>query len=49
MVLERLIKLQASPATDPRNGWMGSIDRARGDIDRDLKDRPSLRVALSRR
>jgi uncharacterized protein DUF29 len=43
MVLEHLIKLQASPATDPRNGWMGSIDRARGDIDRDLKDSPSLR------
>ncbi|MDB5402083.1 MAG: hypothetical protein JWQ55_4101, partial [Rhodopila sp.] len=42
-VLEHLIKLQASPATDPRNGWKVSIDRARADIARDLEDSPSLR------
>lgn len=42
-VLEHLIKLQASPATDPRNGWMETIDRARADIDRALIDSPSMR------
>jgi hypothetical protein len=42
-VLEHLIKLQASPATDPRNGWKVSIDRARADIARDLEDSPSMR------
>jgi Domain of unknown function DUF29 len=41
-VLEHLIKLQASPATDPRNGWKVSIDHARADIARDLADSPSL-------
>lgn len=42
-VIEHLIKLQVSPAIEPRGGWMGSIDRARLDIARDLRDSPSLR------
>jgi hypothetical protein len=42
-VLEHLIKLQASPATDPRNGWKETINRTRDDIDRALEDSPSLR------
>jgi hypothetical protein len=42
-VLEHLIKLQASPATDPRNGWKETINRAREDIDRALADNPSMR------
>ncbi len=42
-VLEHLIKLQASPAIDPRRSWMASIDRARADIARDLQDSPSMR------
>jgi hypothetical protein len=42
-VLEHLMKLQASPASEPRNGWKDSINRARRDIDRVLKDSPSLR------
>jgi hypothetical protein len=42
-VLEHLIKLQASPATDPRNGWKETINRARDDIDRALTDSPSMR------
>jgi len=46
-VIEHLIKLQASPAADPRNGWMASIDRAREDIAISLKDSPSLRPALA--
>src|SRR3984957_18440898 len=41
-VLEHLMKLQVSAATDPRNGWMETIDRARADIDRVLTDSPSM-------
>ena len=47
VVLEHLIKLQASPATDPRNGWKTSIVRARLKIERDLKDSPCLRLEVS--
>jgi hypothetical protein len=47
VVVEHLMKLQASPASDPRNGWKGSIRRARIAIKRDLKDAPSLRRAVA--
>jgi Domain of unknown function DUF29 len=47
VVLENLIKLQASPATDPRKGWKTSVRRARIGIARGLKDSPSLRPAVS--
>jgi hypothetical protein len=46
-VLEHLIKLQASPAIDPRNGWKETINRAREDIDRALTDSPSMRRLVS--
>jgi hypothetical protein len=42
-VLEHLIKLLASPATEPRNGWKTSVLQARGRIRRILKSSPSLR------
>ncbi len=42
-VLEHLIKLQASPAAEPRNGWKASVLHARGGIHRTLKGSPSLR------
>ena len=42
-VIEHLIKLQASPATEPRAGWQATIIRARRDIERLLKDNPSIR------
>jgi hypothetical protein len=45
-VLEHLIKLQASPATDPRNGWKETIDRARDDVERALIDSPSMRALV---
>ena len=47
-VLEHLIKLQASPATEPRNGWKTSVLHARRNIRRTIKASPSLRreVAL---
>jgi hypothetical protein len=47
-VLEHLIKLQASPATEPRNGRKTSVLHARRSTRRMLKASPSLRreVAL---
>jgi hypothetical protein len=41
-VIEHLIKLQASPALEPRNGWKETIDRTRDDIDLLMQDSPSL-------
>ena len=46
-IIEHLIKLQASPATEPRTGWMMTIDRARVEIERLLEDSPSLRREVS--
>src|SRR5689334_10442324 len=42
-VIEHLIKLQASPAADPRHGWVETVLRARDDIAVALQDSPSLR------
>jgi hypothetical protein len=47
VVIEHLIKLQASPATEPRNGWKESILRARSAIEANLEDNPSLRRAVA--
>ena len=47
VVLEHLMKLQASPSTDPRSGWRVTVIRARRDIERSLKDSPSLRPAVA--
>lgn len=45
-VILHLMKLEASPATDPRRGWLDTIDEARAAIDRILEDSPSLRPEL---
>ena len=45
-VLEHLIKLQASPATEPRAGWEESVLRARDEIEQLLDDSPSLRQTV---
>lgn len=42
-VTEHLMKLQASHASRPRRGWVGTILRARGEIEKVLEDSPSLR------
>jgi Domain of unknown function DUF29 len=42
-VVEHLIKLQASPAIDPRSGWKTTVRNARRGIERSLKTSPSLR------
>ncbi|HST76453.1 MAG TPA: DUF29 domain-containing protein, partial [Acetobacteraceae bacterium] len=42
-VIQHLMKLQASPATEPRRGWQDSVIEARAAIRRLLRDSPSLR------
>lgn len=42
-IVEHLMRLEASPATDPRRGWKETIIRSRRDIQRLLKRSPSLR------
>ena len=42
-VIEHLLKLQASPATEPARGWRETIRRARSEIEVILADSPSLR------
>jgi hypothetical protein len=37
------MKLEASPASEPRAGWQETIAQQRGNIDRLLADSPSLR------
>jgi hypothetical protein len=45
-ILEHLIKLQISPATDPRAGWRETILRGRSEAEELLRDSPSLRRAV---
>ncbi len=45
-ILEHLIKLQVSPAREPRAGWRETIVRQRGQIRRLLRDSPSLRPTI---
>lgn len=42
-IMEHLIKLQASPALQPRAGWRATIGRARLGVERLLDESPSLR------
>jgi hypothetical protein len=43
LVIEHLLKLQASPATEPARGWRDTIRRTRGSIEDVLAESPSLR------
>ncbi len=45
-IIEHLMKLQASPAIEPRAGWRESMRRVRDDIADVLEDSPSLRREL---
>ena len=45
-VLEHLIKLRISPATEPRAGWRETILRGRSEAEELLHDNPSLRRAV---
>jgi hypothetical protein len=46
-IIEHLIKLQASPATEPRAGWRETIARARCDVEELLQESPSLRPQVA--
>jgi hypothetical protein len=46
VVLVHLMKLEASPASEPRTGWQETIAQQRGDIERVLEDSPSLRPTI---
>src|SRR3712207_4645170 len=45
-VIEHLIKLDYSPALEPREGWAASVRRERQEIEALLEDSPSLRSDL---
>lgn len=46
-VIEHLLKLELSPAADPRNGWMESVDNHRIEARRLIKMSPSLKPKLA--
>ncbi len=45
-IIEHLLKLTASPARDPRHGWVDSVLHARASVERLLESSPSLRREL---
>jgi hypothetical protein len=45
-IIEHLLKLEMSPARDPRRGWEETIEDARREADLLLDDSPSLRREL---
>jgi Domain of unknown function DUF29 len=45
-IVEHLLKLQFSPAVEPRTGWVDTIGRERREIEDLLADSPSLRGEL---
>ncbi len=45
-ILVHLMKLQASPAPEPRGGWRESIIEQRSEIERVIEDSPSLRQSV---
>ena len=45
-VIEHLLKIEASPAIDPRAGWRETVIRARSEIVGQLEDAPSLRARV---
>jgi hypothetical protein len=47
VVLEHLLKLDASPAMEPRRGWRETARRARLDIKELMDDSPSLRGTIA--
>jgi len=46
IVLVHLMKLQASPSSEPRAGWRETIIEQRSEIERLIEDSPSLRQAV---
>jgi hypothetical protein len=48
VILEHLLKLEHSPATDPGRGWIDTIARERLDIELLIEDSPSLKGDVAR-
>jgi hypothetical protein len=48
VILEHLLKIERSPAADPRRGWMETIARERSEIELVLNDSPSLKADVAR-
>jgi hypothetical protein len=44
--IEHLLKLEFSPAVEPRRGWRDTVRRARNEIEKWLEDEPGLRPRL---
>jgi hypothetical protein len=47
-IIEHLLKLEHSPATDPRRGWTDTVARERREIELLLEDSPSLNGEVAR-
>jgi Domain of unknown function DUF29 len=47
-ILRHLLKLEVSPALDPRGGWCSTIADSRSEIEDVLHDSPSLRREIDR-
>jgi len=47
VILEHLIKLENSPAIEPRAGWISTIGHERSDIEYLLNDSPSLKSEMA--
>jgi hypothetical protein len=47
-IIERLARLEAYPAANPRNGWIDTILRTRENIEDVLKSSPSLRKIVAK-
>lgn len=46
-VIEHLLKLQHSPATEPRSGWRSTVQRSRVEAEQLLEESPSLRPQVA--
>ena len=49
VILEHLLKLEFSPVGNPRDGWIETVARCRGDVSRILDDSPSMRRKVPER
>ena len=47
-IIHHLMKLEASPAIDPRPGWRATVRRERVDAEALLEDNPSLKPAVDK-
>ena len=45
-IIEHLMKLEHSPAAEPRRGWSETVARERDQVERLLEDAPSLRQVI---